>query len=392
MSLRRRLFLKQLATLLPVILVGPQIGRCNDVGGSSSAGGNTPSGGSQANTGDPGTSQTDGTTGSGSGMQTGTGGTGVAQSGGTGRTTSSTPAAAPTPPPVNSPFQVGDRFFTTNRFQEALDALADGGTLYIRGGAAYQVTGFLRRNNVRIKALGGKAALDGLRNVNFPAGGKGLIVQQGRAATYEDLIFRNVIVPDNNGVGVRIEGGGTTTFQRCEFRDSQQGILTRNGADWAIVMRDCIGDNLGAGDGQSHGVYCGTIGSLTVTGGAWTNSRGGHLLKSRAARTRIENVQLVEGEASRAIDLPNGGGVEILGCTISQSQATHNSDIIAYGFEVGRPFWPTNSFTFRASNTVVNTRRPPGTILSFAGWFTGPRLVEGYTYNGSSSKPPGFTG
>ncbi len=384
MSLRRRFFLKRLAALLPAVLVGPQVGGCGRGGDSSSAAGS-----SQPITAGPGASQAGGTTGSGSGTPTGTGSPGSTPPGGT---TGGTQGSGPEPPPVNAPFQVDKQFFTADRFQEALDALADGGTLYVRGGASYHVTGFLRKSNATIKALGGKATFDGLMNASFPANGKGLVVQQGRAATYEDLIFRNVVVPDDNGVGVRLEGGGTTTFRRCEFRDSQEGILTNNDPDISVVMLECVGDNLGAGDGRSHGVYCGTIGSLTIIGGSWSNSRVGHLLKSRAARTRIENVQLVEGAASRAIDLPNGGVVEILGCTFSQSQATDNSEIVGYGFEVAGPYWPSNSFTFRATNTVVNTRSPPGTVLSFAGWFSGPRLVERYTYNGSSSNPPGFTG
>ncbi len=297
------------------------------------------------------------------------------------------------PPPVNTPFQVGTQFFAANQFQQALDALTDGGTLLIRGGASYNVTGVLTHNGVTIMAVGGKATFDGLMNPSFPAQGKGMIVQQGSGATYQDLVFRNVAVPDQNGVGVRVQGGGTTTFQRCEFHDSQEGILTDNSSNIAVVMVDCIGDNLGAGDGFSHGVYCGTIGSFTVTGGSWSNSNVGHLLKSRAARTHVENVVLTEGQASRAIDLPNGGVVEILGCTISQSQDTNNPEIIGYGFEVGSAFWPTNSFTFRASNVVTDTRSPLGTVFAFASWFSsGTKVIERYTYNGSTANPPGLTG
>jgi hypothetical protein len=72
--------------------------------------------------------------------------------------------------------------------------------------------------------------------------------------------------------------------------------------------------------------------------------------------------------------------VEILGCTISQSQATNNSENIGYGLEVGGIHWPTNSFTFRASNIVADTRNPPGRVFSFAGWFGGLTVIERYTY------------
>jgi hypothetical protein len=294
-------------------------------------------------------------------------------------------------PPENRPFQVGTKSFGVGEFQRALNEVPDGGTLAIRTGF-YHVTGVLRHDNVTIKAVGGKAILDGLNNPSFPAQGKGLIVQQSRAATYEDIIFGNVRVRDGNGVGVRIEGVGTTTFRRCEFRDSQQAIFTQNLADCHVALEHCVGENLGAEDGKAHGIYCGAIGSLTVIGGTWRNVQQGHLVKSRAARTRIENVRLEEGRASLAIDVPNGGVVEVLGCTFIQSQATGNSEIIGYGREVKGPHWPENSFTFRANNTVTDTRVPRGRVIGYAEWFSnGTKIIERYTYNGSNANPPGAT-
>jgi hypothetical protein len=88
-----------------------------------------------------------------------------------------------------TPFIVGDQRFARNQFQQALDALRDGDTLLIQGGAAYNVTGVLRAANATVKAVGGKAVLTGLNVMNFPAQGKALIVQQGASTTYEDIIF-----------------------------------------------------------------------------------------------------------------------------------------------------------------------------------------------------------
>jgi len=302
-----------------------------------------------------------------------------------------TPAAGGPVPTAERPFQAGGQLFASNQFQQALEALAEGGVLLVRGGASYHVTGTLRRNNVTIRAVGGKATFDGLGDPAFPAQGKALIVQQGNAVTFEGLVFRNVAVPDDNGAGVRVEGTGMTIFRRCEFRDSQEGILTRNDPNLHLTLEDCIGDNLGDGVGQSHGVYCGVAGSLTVKGGEWTNSNVGHLLKSRAARTRIESVRLVEGRASRAIDIPNGGEVEIVGCVISQAQDTNNPQLIGYGLEVSTPTWPVNSFLFRASNNITDTRNPRGAVFGFAAWFTDKKTIERYTYNGSTANPPGMT-
>jgi len=291
-------------------------------------------------------------------------------------------------PPGDLPFQVGDHRFGANGFQSALDALADGGLLEIRQGM-YNVTGVLRRNGVTIKSVGGKTIFDGLMRPEFPSQGKALIVQQGSDATYEDLVFRHVTAPSANGSGVRLEGSGTTRFLRCEFRDSDEGILTKNNDAYChVYLEDCVGERLGAGDGYSHGIYCGTIGSLTVRGGSWNHSRVGHLIKSRAALTRIENVVLDEGGASRALDIPNGGVVEISGSTFVQSLATNNPEIIGYGLEVQEPHWPLNKFVFESSNKVVDRRVPPGQVFAFAEWFDGAGDVRRYTYNGKSIDRP----
>ena len=293
------------------------------------------------------------------------------------------------------PFQVGTQLFAANRFQQALDALPAGGTLMILGGATYNVTGILRATNATIKGVRGKAEFTGLNLLDFPAQGKALIVQTGAAATYEDLRFSAVAVSGKNGAGVRLEAHGRTVFRRCEFRDSQEGILTFNSAPQChLYLEDCVGVNLGAGDGYSHGLYAGTIGSLTILRGSWTDTNVGHLIKSRAGRTRLEGVTLIEGRASRAVDCPSGGVVEILDCTIEQDQRTSNENIIGYGLEVAKPLWAENSFTFRANNRVTNARNEPS-VFQFAAWASAAsisRVIEPYSYNGNNEGAPGVTG
>ena len=285
-------------------------------------------------------------------------------------------------PSAEFPFKVGAHEFASDRFQAALDALTPGATLLIRGRATHRVTGILRVGQVSLRSVGGLAVLDGGLDQGFPSQGKALIVQQSSDVRYEGLGFTRVRVADANGAGVRLEGSGTNVFSRCEFSDSDEGLLTRNDDPGCHVrLEGCTGTRLGAGDGYSHGVYCGTIGSLTVVGGRWEDAKVGHLIKSRASRTRIEGVTLIEGEASRALDLPNGGVVEILGCTFVQSDATNNSQLIGYGLEVGSAYWPENAFAFRGADRVTDSRTPPGELIATAGWFTGPHVIEPYALN-----------
>ncbi len=91
--------------------------------------------------------------------------------------------------------------------------------------------------------------------------------------------------------------------------------------------------------------------------------RLGHLVKSRAARTTIEDCKLVGGEGrySRELDIPNGGIIILRRNLIEKGPNTDNADSIAVGTEAidpskpGQSLHPT-SFEF-TQNTVIFDRK-----------------------------------
>jgi hypothetical protein len=86
----------------------------------------------------------------------------------------------------------------------------------------------------------------------------------------------------------------------------------------------------------SHLLYAGRIDRLDVTGSYFHDGRIGHLLKSRAAVSRVSYSRLSDeagGQASYEMDFPEGGEVVLLGNIVWQGVATENRRLIAFGAE-----------------------------------------------------------
>ncbi len=72
----------------------------------------------------------------------------------------------------------------------------------------------------------------------------------------------------------------------------------------------------GAGDGLTHSVYIDRVDQLTVTNSLFTGSFDGHLIKSRAFSSDIENNRLFDGPfgmSNNLIDIPVGGNLTVKG-------------------------------------------------------------------------------
>ncbi|MGI8958446.1 MAG: hypothetical protein ACR2IV_01530 [Bryobacteraceae bacterium] len=112
----------------------------------------------------------------------------------------------------------------------------------------------------------------------------------------------------NNGAGIRISGQNMT-IKNCYFHNNQDGILESNIAGSHIDIEFSEFANNGAGDGQSHNLYIGSVAALKFAFNYSHDAIVGHLLKSRAAVNYILYNRLTgeNGTDSYEIDLPNGG-------------------------------------------------------------------------------------
>ncbi len=196
---------------------------------------------------------------------------------------------------------------TFDRLQQAVDAIGDSrGTIAIAPGryadCAVQSAGHVSY----MSAEPGAAVFDGRT-----CEGKAALVLRGRGAEVSGLVFQNMRVPDFNGAGIRLEQGDLTVADSW-FRDSEQGILTASDPRGRIVIDRSTFSRLGTCEGEggcAHSIYTGEYGQLRITRSRFEEGRGGHYVKSRAARVEIASSSFddAHGQATNyMIDLPAG--------------------------------------------------------------------------------------
>ena len=209
-------------------------------------------------------------------------------------------------------FTVVETGQTFDRLQLAVDAIGDSrGTIAIAPGryadCAVQSAGYVSYLSVEP----GAAVFDGRT-----CEGKAALVLRGRGAEVSGLVFQNMRVPDFNGAGIRLEQGDLTVAESW-FRDSEQGILTGDDARGRLVVDRSTFTRLGTCDGAAgcaHSIYTGEYGQVRVTRSRFEEGRGGHYLKSRAARVEIASSSFddARGKATNyMIDLPEGAAGQI---------------------------------------------------------------------------------
>ncbi len=211
------------------------------------------------------------------------------------------------------------------RLQQAVDAIGNGrGTIAIASGrhadCAVQTAGSISY----LAAEPGAAVFDGTT-----CEGKAALVLRGQAAEVSGLVFEHMKVPDFNGAGIRLEKGNLTVAESW-FRDSEQGILTADDPSGRIVIDRSTFTRLGTCEGPggcAHSLYIGDYGHLRITRSRFEEGRGGHYVKSRAARADIASSSFddAHGRATNyMIDLPEGSIGQISNNWFVQGQDKEN--------------------------------------------------------------------
>lgn len=236
------------------------------------------------------------------------------------------------------------------RPSEAALVAKDGDTIEINAGVYSGDVAIWRQHNLIIRGVGGRAHI---KANGLAAEEKAIWVIKGDNTTIENVEFSGTTVRDRNGAGIRQEGRGLTV-RNCYFHHNENGIL--GGAGDMFVEYSEFAYN-GFGDGQSHNLYISeNVRSFVMRYSYSHHANVGHNVKSRAQKNYILYNRImdeVDGNASYAIDLPEGGEAYIIGNSIQQGRKTENSKIISYGAEVK----DTRSGRFYiVNNTMVNDR------------------------------------
>ena len=227
--------------------------------------------------------------------------------------------------PASAAYTVMETGKSYTRLQDAVNAIGDG-TGTIRFGSfrfadcAVQPAGDI----TYIAQVPGQAVLDGVT-----CEGKAALVLRGRSARIEGLVFANMAVSDWNGAGIRLEHGNLAVSQSW-FRDSQQGILSGADPDGSITVDKSTFTRLGTCEGSggcAHSIYIGDYGAATVTRSRFEAGRGGHYLKSRAAKIAVLSSSFDDSagrQTNYMIDLPGGATGRIAGNWFVQGPSKEN--------------------------------------------------------------------
>jgi len=235
----------------------------------------------------------------------------------------------------------------------------DGDTIEITAGDYVGDTAVWTQTDLKIRGINGRPRLIAEGKA---AEEKGIWVIRGGDILVENIEFTGARVANRNGAGIRFERG-KLKVRKCVFTDNENGMLVGNDPSMILEIEDSeFGDN-GAGDGQSHNLYVGTIERFVVQGSYFHHARVGHLLKTRARENFIYYNRLTDergGRASYELEFPAGGLAFVVGNLIEQGEKTENPTIISFGAEGYK--WSRNDL-YLSHNTIVNDRLEGGVFI-----------------------------
>ncbi|MCH2486347.1 MAG: right-handed parallel beta-helix repeat-containing protein [Erythrobacter sp.] len=285
----------------------------------------------------------------------------------------------------SAPFTVAETGRGYGSLQDAVDAIGGGEGTVVFAPGTYRECAVQRAGRVTYRASEpGQSALSGVACES-----KGALVLGGESATVIGLVFSDIAVPDRNGAGIRLERGELAVTQSW-FRDSEQGILTAHDPNIRLRVDKSTFTRLGTceGDGGcAHSIYTGEIAETAVTRSRFEAGTGGHYVKSRAARTIVEDSSFDDANGrgtNYMIDLPNGGTGRIVGNWFVQGRDKKNwSAFIAVGAEQANYSSDGLVISDNDARLVPGLSRSPAFV---ADW-TGDRLQIGRNDLGAGLKP-----
>ena len=237
---------------------------------------------------------------------------------------------------------------------DAIKAADDGDKVLIDAGEYFDCA-VVEASNLIIEGAGadGSAIL-----TDKTCGGKAILVTVGDNITVRNLTLSRARVADKNGAGIRAEGT-TLTVEKVKFLNNQNGILSGPRPDGVTIIRDSDFTRNGVCDPTcAHGMYIGASKLLRIENSRFSDTRQGHHIKSRAARTEIVNCTIADGPngtASYLIEIPNGGSLVLRDSTLEKGpKADNRSSAISIGAEGVTQ--PTREITI-TNNKFSNTGR-----------------------------------
>ena len=214
---------------------------------------------------------------------------------------------------------------------QAAAMATDGDHIKIAAGT-YTDCAIWRANHLLIEGIGPGVVIS-----DKTCMGKGVFVIIGNDVTVRELTLARARVPDENGAGIR-EEGRNLTVEHVKFLENENGILADSSPNSTVIIRDSDFERNGrCAEFCAHGVYIGHAALLRVEHSRFFETRQGHHVKSRAARTEVLDNQIADGAigtSSYLIDAPNGGSLVVRGNKLEKGPNSENPKVaIAIGEE-----------------------------------------------------------
>ncbi len=236
---------------------------------------------------------------------------------------------------------------TFQRIADAVAASHDGDVIAVQAGTYINDFATITQK-ITLQGIGGMVKMIATA---APTNGKAIFTTDNDV-TIDHFEFSGAKVADQNGAGIRYEAGNLV-ITNSYFHDNENGLLGAPDVNGTITVKNSEFGHNGNGNGLTHNIYVGVIKQLTIQDSYFHDAVIGHEIKSRALNMVItgSRIQDNSGNASYAIDLPQGGNALIQGNVIQKGVNAPNPVIIAFG-EEGR-LNPNSSLVVRG-NTIVN--------------------------------------
>lgn len=224
----------------------------------------------------------------------------------------------------------------TVNLADAAALVAEGGTITIEPG--------VYADCIRIKKsmkLIGKIAPDGSRAYlkKVACGGKGAVDLDAPEVTVQGLKISDISVPDKNGACIRVGAKSKTVLIRdiiCS--KSENGLLGGpNKQDGIMTIEDSTFEGNGKAQ-RAHDIYINSGHEVILRNVKILASNDGHLLKTGALSTLIENsiIAALEGNSGAAINAYGGGKLTVKNSVLQLGPNTQNHNFIGYADEAKR--------------------------------------------------------
>ena len=264
---------------------------------------------------------------------------------------------------INKPYQT---------ITAAVTAAQPGSLIEIDVGIYADETININKDNLTLRGVGGRAHVrwgtgNYLTNTAIIGNGKAIFVISAPNATIENMEFSGAKVVDQNGAGIRYEGGNLI-IRGSYFHDNENGILGQGGASNTLLIEHSIFERNGycpVGTGCAHNVYIGTMGTFIFRYNKSIDSKEGHTLKSRATINEVVGnyFSTKNSDGSYEIEFPNGGTAYLIGNVIEQGVNSGNATILSYGAEGATNANPA----LHVVNNTFSNLKGAGTFISVNG-------------------------